>query len=97
MVWRARQLLSLIAYRFESVLFATHDLQKNIWLQCFPPKSHCCPLVRWKEGKTGDPLVDANMRELAATGWMSNRGRQNVAAWLMKEQTDNDGTLQILC
>ena len=26
------------------------------------------------------PLVDANMRELAATGFMSNRGRQNVAS-----------------
>lgn len=28
------------------------------------------------EGKTGVPFVDANMRELAATGFMSNRGRQ---------------------
>jgi hypothetical protein len=27
-------------------------------------------------------MVDANMRELAATGFMSNRGRQNVASWL---------------
>ncbi|KAG7670913.1 hypothetical protein Ndes2437A_g04546 [Nannochloris sp. 'desiccata'] len=39
-------------------------------------------LNRWKEGTTGWPLVDANMRELAATGWMSNRGRQNVASFL---------------
>jgi len=31
----------------------------------------------WTEGKTGRPLVDANMRELAKTGFMSNRGRQN--------------------
>lgn len=37
---------------------------------------------RWKEGTTGMPLVDANMRELAQTGWMSNRGRQNVASYL---------------
>eukprot|EP00981_Chlorochromonas_danica_P013499 scaffold6401_cov164-Ochromonas_danica.AAC.8 len=36
---------------------------------------------RWKEGQTGMPLVDANMRELRATGWMSNRGRQNVASY----------------
>ena len=36
----------------------------------------------WKEGMTGYPLVDANMRELAATGFMSNRGRQNVASFL---------------
>lgn len=35
----------------------------------------------WKEGRTGYPLVDANMRELAATGFMSNRGRQNVCSF----------------
>ena len=38
----------------------------------------------WREGKTGYPLVDANMREIAATGYMSNRGRQNVASFLTK-------------
>lgn len=36
----------------------------------------------WKKGRTGFPLVDANMRELAATGFMSNRGRQNVCSFL---------------
>jgi len=40
-------------------------------------------LFRWKEGRTGDPLVDANMRELRTTGFMSNRGRQNVASFLI--------------
>nr|ABF59870.2 cryptochrome dash [Karenia brevis] len=40
-------------------------------------------LDRWKNGKTGDLLVDANMLELLATGWMSNRGRQNVASYLI--------------
>ena len=29
------------------------------------------------------PLVDANMRELSCTGFMSNRGRQNVASYLI--------------
>ncbi|NEO65570.1 MAG: cryptochrome DASH, partial [Moorea sp. SIO4G2] len=38
----------------------------------------------WTEGMTGFPLVDANMRELKATGFMSNRGRQNVASFLTK-------------
>lgn len=36
----------------------------------------------WARGLTGYPLVDANMRELRATGFMSNRGRQNVASFL---------------
>ncbi|MCH1402102.1 MAG: DASH family cryptochrome [Schleiferiaceae bacterium] len=39
----------------------------------------------WKNGTTGDPLVDANMIELAATGFMSNRGRQNVASYLVHD------------
>lgn len=42
-------------------------------------------LQAWKDGKTGFPLVDANMRELAATGFMSNRGRQNVCSFLALE------------
>ena len=36
-------------------------------------------LICWlyiAEGRTGVPYVDANMRELIATGFMSNRGRQ---------------------
>jgi deoxyribodipyrimidine photo-lyase len=40
-------------------------------------------IQRWKDGMTGYPLVDANMRELKLTGWMSNRGRQNVASFLV--------------
>lgn len=36
----------------------------------------------WKDGRTGYPLVDANMRELKVTGFMSNRGRQNVCSFL---------------
>ncbi|WP_035986317.1 DASH family cryptochrome [Leptolyngbya sp. KIOST-1] len=38
----------------------------------------------WRNGTTGFPLVDANMRELACSGFMSNRGRQNVASFLTK-------------
>ncbi len=37
---------------------------------------------RWADGETGIPFVDANMRELNRTGYMSNRGRQNVASFL---------------
>lgn len=38
--------------------------------------------VNWCEGETGIPFVDANMRQLNQTGYMSNRGRQNVASFL---------------
>ena len=39
---------------------------------------------RWCAGRTGFPFVDACMRELAATGYMSNRGRQNMSSFLTK-------------
>lgn len=40
---------------------------------------------KWTHGETGVPFVDANMKELLHTGWMSNRGRQNVASFLVKD------------
>ncbi len=39
---------------------------------------------RWTEGKTGYPLVDAGMREIAATGFMHNRVRMVAASFLVK-------------
>lgn len=38
----------------------------------------------WCDGKTGYPIVDASMRELNFTGWISNRSRQIVASFLTK-------------
>jgi deoxyribodipyrimidine photo-lyase len=40
--------------------------------------------LAWCEGRTGIDFIDANMRELSMTGFMSNRGRQNVASFLSK-------------
>jgi deoxyribodipyrimidine photo-lyase len=39
----------------------------------------------WKAGKTGYPIVDAGMRQLAQTGWMHNRVRMIVASFLTKD------------
>ena len=39
----------------------------------------------WCEGATQDVFVNANMEELNQTGWMSNRGRQNVASYLIHD------------
>lgn len=38
----------------------------------------------WSEGRTKDDFVNANMLELKHTGFMSNRGRQNVASYWSK-------------
>ena len=42
-------------------------------------------LLKWINGKTDEPFINANMIELSNTGFMSNRGRQNVANYLTKE------------
>ena len=39
----------------------------------------------WKSGRTGFPIVDAGMRELARTGWMHNRVRMITASFLTKD------------
>jgi deoxyribodipyrimidine photo-lyase len=39
----------------------------------------------WRAGRTGYPIVDAGMRQLAATGWMHNRVRMIVASFLVKD------------
>jgi len=38
----------------------------------------------WKEGRTGYPIVDAGMRQLAAEGFMHNRARLIVGSFLTK-------------
>ena len=42
-------------------------------------------LQKWIQGETGVDFVDANMIELKRTGFMSNRGRQNVASYLCND------------
>ena len=41
-------------------------------------------IKQWIDGNTPEPFVNANMLELKKTGWMSNRGRQNVASYFAK-------------
>jgi deoxyribodipyrimidine photo-lyase len=38
----------------------------------------------WRDGRTGYPVVDAAMRQLAQTGWLPNRARLIVASFLTK-------------
>ncbi|NNF86380.1 MAG: DASH family cryptochrome [Winogradskyella sp.] len=42
-------------------------------------------IQQWINGETASDFVNANMIELNETGWMSNRGRQNVASYFAKE------------
>lgn len=40
---------------------------------------------KWCKGCTDEKFINANMNELNHTGWMSNRGRQNVASYLIHD------------
>jgi deoxyribodipyrimidine photo-lyase len=42
-------------------------------------------LDRWKQGRTGFPIVDAGMRQLTAQGWQPNRVRMITASFLVKD------------
>ncbi|MFF0390644.1 cryptochrome/photolyase family protein [Kitasatospora sp. NPDC004615] len=41
-------------------------------------------LAAWRQGRTGYPIIDAGMRQLAETGWMHNRARLLTASFLAK-------------
>jgi deoxyribodipyrimidine photo-lyase len=78
LLWR--DYFRFVAMKYGDRLFSRGGLQgKKI-----PWRVDWEQFQNWKAGMTGYPLVDANMRELAVTGFMSNRGRQNVASFLTK-------------
>lgn len=78
LLWR--DYFAFIAGRAQAKLFRIGGLKAvNI-----PWSRNQAMFDAWRHGQTGYPLIDANMRELAATGFMSNRGRQNVASFLTK-------------
>jgi deoxyribodipyrimidine photo-lyase len=49
------------------------------------PAHNALGFERWTQGRTGDALVDAGLRELISTGYLSNRLRQNVASYLVHD------------
>ncbi len=49
------------------------------------PAHDAAAFARWCRGQTGQRLIDAGMRELASTGFLSNRLRQNVASYLVHD------------
>ncbi|MFP4694090.1 MAG: DASH family cryptochrome [Halothece sp.] len=78
LMWR--DYFRLVCLKFGNAVFQQGGLQGVT----FPWTQNWKQFKLWQEGKTGYPLVDANMREIASTGFMSNRGRQNVASFLTK-------------
>ena len=50
----------------------------------FPWRADNAEAERWRRGMTGEPMVDAGMREMYVTGRMHNRARMLVASYLTK-------------
>ena len=49
------------------------------------PRHDRSAFMRWCDGTAGERFIDAGMRELAQTGYLSNRLRQNVASYLVHD------------
>jgi deoxyribodipyrimidine photo-lyase len=80
LLWR--DYFRLLAQKAGPDFFRWRGLRDQIPKPTRPDKS---VFEDWAAGRTGNAFVDANMRELAATGFMSNRGRQNVASYLIHD------------
>lgn len=77
LLWR--DYFRFLAHKHGAALFQAGGIKQAGQAHPFKAKA----LELWKEGRTKQAFIDANMRELAATGFMSNRGRQNVASYLV--------------
>ena len=79
LIWR--DFYQMILYHFPFVLKTAFraDLRQINWRESEADQR------AWQSGLTGFPVVDAGMRQLAATGWMHNRARMITASFLVKD------------
>ncbi|WP_431158191.1 DASH family cryptochrome [Winogradskyella poriferorum] len=79
LIWR--DYFKYVSLKHGNAIFKLHGiLNKN-----YDWSSEPCKIAQWINGETASDFVNANMIELKETGWMSNRGRQNVASYFAKE------------
>jgi len=88
--WLICQLLWRDYYHFASYkhgvdLFLGGGMRGQSCLKKKIAIDECETIQKWCHGKTGQRFVDANMTELLQTGFMSNRGRQSVSLYLIRE------------
>jgi len=80
LLWR--DYFKFVAKKYGNKLFTKGGIQDKKHLDLNKDKEL---FEKWKAGETGISFIDANMKELKFTGFMSNRGRQNVASFLVKD------------
>jgi len=79
LLWR--EYFQWYAHHHGKHLFAFQGIRQQKPLTSFYPER----FQKWCNGNTPYPLVNACMKQLNATGFMSNRGRQIVASCLVNE------------
>ena len=79
LVWR--DYFTFKGMRFRNQIFKTEGYKnKEIVWENDPVK-----FERWCSGTTGVPFIDAHMRQLNQTGFMSNRGRVNCSSYFVHD------------
>ncbi|TCK03079.1 DASH family cryptochrome [Marinobacterium mangrovicola] len=79
LLWR--EYFHWYARKHGSQLFQFRGIKTQPPLTTFYPSR----FRKWTQGATPSPLVNACMNELRETGWLSNRGRQLAASYLVNE------------
>ncbi len=79
LIWR--DYFKYISIKHGNDIFKIGGILKNNYTWFTNKKA----IKNWINGETKDDFINANMIELKKTGWMSNRGRQNVASYFAKE------------
>lgn len=79
LLWR--EYFQWLAFRYGKKMFALRGIQNKNPLLSF----YSSEFAAWCYGNTASDFVNAFMRQLLHTGWMSNRGRQIVASYLINE------------
>ncbi|WP_317126806.1 DASH family cryptochrome [Chryseobacterium indologenes] len=83
--WLVFELLWRDFFKYTSMQFREKIFQKNgILDRDYEWKSDQNLINQWINGETDSDFINANMLEIKNTGWMSNRGRQNVASYFCK-------------
>jgi deoxyribodipyrimidine photo-lyase len=79
LIWRDLAYFHLYCFPLMRERSIREHYEKTEWVSDVEERSR---LEAWKKGMTGYPIVDAGMRELYATGWMTQSVRMVVASFL---------------
>lgn len=83
--WIWFELLWRDFFRFQSLKHGARMFRARGLGQLPPPAHDPRAFALWRAGNTGHAFVDAGLRDLAATGTLSNRMRQVVASYLVHD------------